>query len=65
MNLSKPEFAGGVVRRNFLDKQLLEILGLAIVIVPKGIDQLRQRYDFLQYLPSKILLNRIFGAPAG
>ena len=65
MNLSKPEFAGGVVRRNFLDKQLLEILGLAIVIVPKGIDQLIQRYDFLKYLPSKILLNRIFGAPAG
>jgi hypothetical protein len=30
MNLSKPEFAGAEVRRSFLGKQFLEILGLAI-----------------------------------
>jgi cell division transport system ATP-binding protein len=43
---------------------LLEILALTIVRVDKGIEQLRQIYDFLQFLPSKILLSGMFGAPA-
>jgi len=41
---------------------LLEILGLTIVRVDKGIEQLRQRYDFLQFLPSKINVQRDFRA---
>jgi hypothetical protein len=43
MNLSKPEFAGAVVRSNFLGKQFLEILGLAIAMKAAGFEQLGQR----------------------
>ena len=64
MSSSKPEFVGAVVHRNFLGKQFLEILGLTIAMYPCGIEQPGQRYDFLEFLPSKILRNRIFGKPA-
>ena len=64
MSSSKPEFVGAAAHRNFLGKQFLEILGLAIAINAFGIEQLGQRYDFLEFLPSKILINRIFSAPA-
>jgi hypothetical protein len=43
MNLSKPEFAGAAVHSNFLDKQFLEILGLAIATKAAGFEQLGQR----------------------
>jgi len=58
MSSSKPEFAGAAVLRNFLGKQFLEILGLAIAINAFGIEQLGQRYDFLEFLPSKIIVQR-------
>ena len=43
---------------DFLGKQLFEILGLAIATRPCGFEQLGQRYDFLEFLPSKIPLDR-------
>lgn len=64
MNLSKPEFAGAAVHSNFLDKQFLEILGLAIATKAAGFEQLGQRYDFSEFLPSKILSNRKLGGAA-
>jgi hypothetical protein len=64
MNLSKPEFAGAAVRSNFLDKQFLEILGLAIATKAAGFEQLGQRHDFSEFLPSKILFNCKFGGQA-
>jgi hypothetical protein len=60
MNLSKPEFAGAAVHSNFLGKQFLEILGLAIATKAAGFEQLGQRYDFSEFLPSKIIYQREF-----
>jgi len=39
---------------------LLEILGLTIATKAAGFEQLGQRYDFSEFLPSKIIYQREF-----